>query len=323
MSNDIAPEPVAAPDDHQFETETNTTPDGGAAASDAQASSELSDVDAETQALQSEVADEPSDADASDAGSKLNQKKRSLSARKQTYQNQINELAKQRGDLHRAYETERREYDAMRAARAQAAPAQTQARPAPVDPDAPHEEQFETYGDYVKAAARHESRRAVMEAQHHARQSHEATQRQAWESSRNTAHEERLTAHRATNPEFDVLVNREDINLSTPMVDVIKASDHGPGLMVHMAQHPDDAQRIASLHPVLAFGEMKALEARLDVAHGSTPPSQQKTMSKAKPPIKPVGTTLSGSADDPSELEFGREYVTRMNKLERGRRTHR
>ena len=321
MSNDIAPEAVAAPDDHQFETETNTTPDGGAAASDAQVTSDLSDADAEAQALQSEVVDEPSDADASDAGSKLNQKKRSLSARKQTYQNQINELAKQRGDLHRAYESERREYDALRAARTQAAPAPPQARPAPVDPDAPQEEQFETYGDYVKAAARYESRRAVMEAHHHARQSHETQQRQAWESSRNTAHEERLTAHRATNPEFDVLVNREDINLSTPMVDVIKASDHGPGLMVHMAHHPDDAQRIAALHPVLAFGEMKALEARLDVAHGSTPPS--KPMSKAKPPIKPVGTTLSGSVDDPSELEFGREYIARMNKLERNRRTHR
>jgi len=298
----------------------NTTPDGGPAASDAQATSDLSDADVEAQALQSVVADEPSDADASDAGSKLNQKKRSLAARKQTYQNQINELAKQRGDLHRAYESERREYDVLRAARTQASPPQ-QARPAPVDPDAPHEEQFETYGEYVKAAARYESRRAVMEAQHHAHQSHEAHQRQAWESSRNTAHEERLATHRATNPEFDVLVNREDINLSTPMVDVIKASDHGPGLMVHMAQHPDDAQRIAALHPVLAFGEMKALEARLDVALGSTPPS--KPMSKAKPPIKPVGTTLSGSVDDPSELEFGREYVTRMNKLERSRRTHR
>jgi hypothetical protein len=319
MRNDIAPEAVAAPDDQQFETETNTTPDGGAAASDTQTTSEPSDADVEARALQSEVADEPSDADASDAGSKLNQKKRSLSARKQTYQNQINELAKQRGDLHRAYESERREYDALRAARTQAAP--QQAPPAPVDPAAPQEEQFETYGDYVKAAARYESRHAVLEAQHHARQAHEAHQRQAWESSRNIAHEERLNTHRATNPEFDVLVNREDINLSTPMVDVIKASDHGPGLMVHMAHHPDDAQRIAALHPVLAFGEMKALEARLDVAHGSTPPS--KPMSSAKPPIKPVGTTLSGSVDDPSELEFGREYVTRMNKLERSRRTHR
>ena len=312
MSNDIAPESVAAPDDHQFETETNTATDGGAV---------VSDADVEAQALQSEVEDEPSDADASDAGSKLNQKKRSLSARTQTYQNQINELAKQRGDLHRAYESERREYDALRAARTQASPAPPQAPPAPGDPDAPSEEQFETYGDYVKAAARYESRRAVMEAHHHARQTHEAHQRQAWESSRNTAHEERLAAHRTTNPEFDVLVNREDINLSTPMVDVIKASDHGPGLMVHMAQHPEDAQRIAALHPVLAFGEMKALEARLDVAHGSTPPS--KPMSRAKPPIKPVGTTLSGSVDDPSELEFGREYVSRMNKLERSRRTHR
>jgi hypothetical protein len=322
MSNDIAPESVAAPNDKQFETETNTTPDGGADASDAPTPRAVSDADIETQALQSEVTDEPSDADASAAGTKLNQKKRSLSARKQTYQNQINELAKQRGDLHRAYESERREYDALRASRAQAeSPTPQQARPAPVDPDAPQENQFETYGDYVKAAARHESRRAVMEAQHYARQSQEAHKRQAWEATRNTAHEERLKAHRATNPEFDVLVDREDINLSTPMVDVIKASDHGPGLMVHMAQHPEDAQRISALHPVLAFGEMKALEARLDVAHGSTPPS--KPMSRAKPPIKPVGTTLSGSVDDPSELEFGREYVARMNKLERSRRTHR
>ena len=170
MSNDIAPEPVAAPDDPQFETETNTTPHGGAAAPDAPTTP--SDADVEAQALRSEVADEPSDADASDAGSKLNQKKRSLAARKQTYQHQINELAKQRGDLHRAYEAERREYDALRAARAQASPAPPQTPVAPVDPEAPREDQFETYGDYVKAAARYESRRAVMEAHHHVKRTH-------------------------------------------------------------------------------------------------------------------------------------------------------
>ena len=322
MSNELAPEPVAAPEHDPFITETNTTPDGGAAPSDAPASPAPSDTELDAQALQSVVEDEPSDADASEASSKLNQKKRSLTARKATYQNQINELAKQRGDLQRAVESERREYDALRAARTQAEP--QQAPPAPVDPAAPQEEQFETYGDYVRAAARYESRHAVLEAQHHARQAHESSQRQAWESARNKAHEERLNTHRATNPEFDLLVNREDINLSTPMVDVIKASDHGPGLMIHMAQHPDDAQRISALHPVLAFGEMKALEARLSVAsntHGSTAPSP--SISKAHPPIKPVGTTPSGSVDDPSELEFGAEYVARMNKLERDRRTSR
>jgi len=85
-----------------------------------------------------------------------------------------------------------------------------------------------------------------------------------------------------------------------------------------MAHHPDDAQRMSVLHPVLAYGEMKALEARLSVAHGSTAPSTY--VSKARPPIRPVGSTPSGSVDDPSELAFGAEYVSRMNKLDRDRR---
>ena len=305
MSDILAPESEAAPAQDSFVVESNTTPDGGAAESDAS-------VDAS--APSSPPDEEPSADAASEAASTLNQKKRSLEGRKATYQQQINDLARQRGEMQRAFEAERREYESLRAQAEQARPV----APAEVDPRAPQEDQFETYGQFVQAAARYAGQQAVYEAQQQHQQQQEQHDRQRWHDHREATHTERLESFRTSNPGFDVAVNREDINLSTPMVDVIKASDVGPALMLHMAHYPDDAQRMSVLHPVLAYGEMKALEARLSVAHGSTAPSTQ--VSKARPPIRPVGSTPSGSVDDPSEMAFGAEYVSRMNKLDRDRR---
>ena len=303
MSDTLAPESQAAPAQDSFVVETNTTPDGGAAETDAS-------FDAGARSTE----DEPSDNASSDAASTLNQRKRSLEGRKQTYQQQINDLARQRGEMQRAFESERREYDALRSQTQQARPVE----PVADDPGAPQEEQFDTYGQFVQAAARYAGQQAVREAQQQHQHQQEQHHRQQWHDHRESTHTDRLESFRNSNPGFDVAVNREDINLSTPMVDVIKASDLGPAMMLHMAHNPDDAQRMAALHPVLAYGEMKALEARLSVAHGSTGPASY--VSKARPPIRPVGSTPSGSGDDPSDLSFGAEYVARMNKLDRDRR---
>ena len=306
MSDTFAPDSVAAPAEDSFTVETNA-PEGG--------SSPTPERDLETEAQQSVPNEEPSDHAATDAASVLNQKKRSLEGRKQTYQQQINELARQRGEQQRAFEAERRTFEEFRAQQTQAP---LQAAPESSDPYAPTEDQFETYGQYVQAAARYEGQRAVRAAQQQASQHQEAANRQQWFNQREASHADRLETFRSHNPGFDVAVDREDIDLSTPMIDVIKASEFGPTLMLHMAQNPDDAQRIAALHPVLAYGEMKALEARVSVAHGSTAAFQ--SVSQAKRPIRPVGSVPSGSADDPSELAFGPEYVARMNKLDRSRR---
>lgn len=275
----------------------------------------------------SETAPSP---EASEAGKALNHRKRSLEGRKQTIQDEINLLVRQRGETQRERDRIAQELASLRAEKARLSPPQTpmpmsaatQPVPPASDDQEPTEEQFNDYASYVKAQARWQAREAIRAFQEETRQQQEAQSRQQWQRTRDQQFAERLSEAASRIPDFNVLVNREDIELSPPMVDAIKDSPVAAELMVHMAQYPDDAQRIAALHPVLAFGEMKKLEARLEFASGrsgsSTPTFTFK--SQAKPPIRPVGSAPSRTVDDASDLEFGPEYIRRMNQQERKRR---
>lgn len=273
-----------------------------------------SEPDAPAEAPSDTPADDASPAqsqEASDAARTMAARKRSLEGRKQTIQEQINEMVRQR-------EEARRELEALRQQR-QAFVAEPP-RPAPPAAPAgePQEQDFSSYADYVKAVSAWQADQRLAQFQQQQQQQQEARQRDEWQQRRNVSFAERLQEARAANPEFDVLVNREDIELTPPMIDVIKDSPLAADLMLHLAHHPDDAQRIYALHPMLAFGEMKALEGRLSAARGSS--ARPVAVSQAKPPIKPVGSAPTVSVDDPAALEFGPEYVRRMNAAERKRR---
>ena len=268
--------------------------------------------------------------DASEAGKALAHRKRSLEGRKQTIQDEINALVRQRGDTQRERDAIAKELDALRAEKARlSAPATplpmaaaTQPVPAAADDREPTEDQFNDYASFVKAQARWQAREAIRAFQEETRQQQEAQSRQQWQRQRDQQFAERLSEAATRIPEFNVLVNREDIELSPPMVDAIKDSPVAADLMLHMAHHPEDAQRIAALHPVLAFGEMKKLEARLEFAADRGASTPAFTFSKAKPPIRPVGSAPSRTVDDPADMEFGPDYVRRMNQQERKARRY-
>lgn len=274
---------------------------------------------------------EPDAQAASDAAKALNNRKRSLEGRKQTIQDEINALVRQRGDTQRERDRIAAELESLRAERAKIAQMQQQptqpmreaVQPVPQasDDQEPSEDQFQDYASFVKAQARWQAREAVRAFQAEMRANEEKQREAQWHFQRDQSFAEKLNAARQSNPEFDQLVNRDDIELSPPMIDVIKDSDVAPQLMLHLAHFPDDAQRIQSLHPMLAYGEMKKLEARLEVAmQGYTGPTSTPPVSKARPPIRPVGSAPSGVTDDPSEMDFGPEYIRKMNALERSRR---
>lgn len=268
---------------------------------------------------------------ASDAAKALNHRKRSLEGRKQTIQDEINALVRQRGETQRERDRIAAELESLRSEKARIAQMQQQPAqpmrdamqpvPAASDDQEPTEDQFQDYASFVKAQARWQAREAVRAFQAELRANEEKQREAQWHFQRDQTFAERLNAARTANPEFDQLVNRDDIELSPPMIDVIKDSDIAPQLMLHLAHYPDDAQRIQSLHPMLAYGEMKKLEARLEVAMQSrTGPTSAVPVSKARPPIRPVGSAPSGVTDDPSEMDFGPEYVRKMNAMERSRR---
>jgi hypothetical protein len=257
--------------------------------------------------------------DASEAGKQLAARKRSLEGRKQTIQSQINDLVRQRGETQRERDQMAAELAALRAERAQL----TRAQAAPPAADgAPKIEQFQDYDQYDEARVRYlaqqEAQRLLQQTQQQQAEYQREVARAQWQQQRDASFAQRLDSFAKEHPEFVNEVDREDIVLTQPIVDVIKESPMAPALMLHIANHPEDVQRIQALHPVLAYGEMKALEARLEVA--ATPASTRPSISQARPPIRPVGSAPSGGTDDPSSLEFGSEYVRRMNAADRSRR---
>jgi hypothetical protein len=100
------------------------------------------------------------------------------------------------------------------------------------------------------------------------------------------------------------------------MVDVIKDSEVGSQILLYLARNSREIDRLAAMHPVLAFGEMKKIEARLEGANSGSPqPVAQH--SKAPAPIKPVGNASSRRSDTddiPGDDASDDEHFERMNR---------
>lgn len=95
-----------------------------------------------------------------------------------------------------------------------------------------------------------------------------------------------------------------DVPVPQHVAFVIMNSAEGPEILYHLGKNPDEAQRIASLHPVLAAREIGLLEARLS---GQTKPK----VSNAPSPITPVGS--KENVNTPLEELSMEEYVRRRN----------
>lgn len=104
------------------------------------------------------------------------------------------------------------------------------------------------------------------------------------------------------------------------IADEIISSPHAAGIMLHLTEHPEDLQRIASLQTPRAISrEMAKIEARLEVATAGTNPKG--AVSQAKPPVRPV--TGSPNAADPYEVDDDtpfEDHMRRMNALDQKRR---
>lgn len=82
-------------------------------------------------------------------------------------------------------------------------------------------------------------------------------------------------------------------------------SDVGPKLMQHFADHPADLQRIATLHPIAAIRELAILghTLRPDAAKDTASASAAPVISKAKPPLKTVGSSPVVRDDEPPDSD--------------------
>ena len=118
------------------------------------------------------------------------------------------------------------------------------------------------------------------------------------------------------NPDFDASLN-PDTPMSLPMQHLAMDSPHGIQILQWLSAHPDESQRISTLHPAETYREMGKLEARLEAAPSR---ASARVVSNAKPPIRPVGTsphqTDAFAVSDDTSFD---EHFRRMNASDRAR----
>lgn len=91
----------------------------------------------------------------------------------------------------------------------------------------------------------------------------------------------------------------DELPLTKTIAEALIESDAPEKLMVFMAAHPEDVERIAAMSPARQAAEIGKLEARL----ASVP-----KVSSAPAPIKPIGSRGSASNSDPSKMSM-EEYA--------------
>lgn len=104
------------------------------------------------------------------------------------------------------------------------------------------------------------------------------------------------------------------------MVEAAQDPSLSAELFHHLLTHPDDAARLAMMtSPVAAAREIGRLTAGLSSAPPGPETELPRTM--AKPLIKPVRpSVMAHESSPPDALDFGPEYIRRMNEQERKQR---
>lgn len=127
----------------------------------------------------------------------------------------------------------------------------------------------------------------------------------------------------ASIPRLSALPADEKASFGNFLVEQIYRSEAPKELLTHFTAHPDDVQRLSTLHPMQVIREMGKLEAQLTQAAASTTTGTAPAppMSKARPPITPVkGPSQSPALDDDSDEMPVEEFFRRGNAREARKR---
>ena len=227
----------------------------------------------------------------------------------------------QRDEIWRRYEEAQAELAKLRGT---AKPDDT---PKPVIEGKPKVDDFESYDEYTEALT-------DWKIEQREKQAAEARQAAEYEKSVNDrvkTFQERIGQHLQSNPDFwekvspDVVqlrplstltdAERQQASPLNALAEHFIRSEHGPALMMYFTEHPDEIQRVATLHPSTFWVELGRIEGRLNAASTATAP--QSTASKARPPVRPVTgspTTDSDEIDDDAPFEL---FVKKRNAQER------
>jgi hypothetical protein len=163
----------------------------------------------------------------------------------------------------------------------------------------PVESQYERYEDYIEALTDFKAAQAYQRIQQETEQRQAQQRQQALQSD----WQNRVAQFRQKVPDFDsVLSDAEDIQLSSALQQAILEHENGERLAYELAKDRKTLEKIARLSPTAAIRELGKFEAT--ALNGDT---KAPAISKAPPPISPVGTGSTKSTKSPDEMDY-QEY---------------
>jgi len=199
--------------------------------------------------------------------------------------------------------------------------------PAPSRHEAPQtagEPQFDQFADqpdpytaYLQAWTRWDRSQAIAQA------------RSEWETQqvqqqRGQTFAQRLTTGKAQYPDFDSVLQNADtlgLQVSAVMQEAIADSPHAADLVYFLATHPEECHQLAEESqqtPVAAAAVMRRLlESQLAlraVPSNGSGAAARATLSTAKPPVTPVGSSPVVSDEPPGEGASAAEHARYWNR---------
>lgn len=224
-------------------------------------------------------------------------------AEKTFTQEQVNELIEKR--LAKAERKAAREREKLLQMAVNGRQPEKQPEAQPEVDGAPKREDFASYEDYLEARAdwkAEQKAKAIIEQRE--RERVEAEARKQAETKAKTWQQRLKEAEKEIEDIHEILEDSE-APLTQPMLEAITDSDIGPKIAVHLAKHPEEAERIANLSPIAQVREITKLETKLS----AEPQPPKKEPSKAPDPITPVGGKAGKVSDKPSDEDSIEDWL--------------
>lgn len=216
-------------------------------------------------------------------------------------QERVNEITRARREAERRLEAAERELATYR----QQQPAQHQPRSIE---KAPKLEDFDfDQGAWAQAVIEY----AATHAESRVEQKLSTRSQQERQQSVQKSFEERAAKYAAEHPDFDQAVDDlgRTVRFSPEIVEAIGLSDHGPAVVHYLAQHLDEADRIARLPAHIAAVQLGRIEAQV-----STP--KPRPVTKAPDPAPTLGGGAAASKD-PDRMTADEWLAWRNKQLKR------
>ena len=229
-------------------------------------------------------------------------------------QPRIDELTKAR----REAERERDYWRSQAAARA---------NPPPEPPKKPTPDQFDSYDQYVEALTDWKADQKIDEK---LTKRDEQTTAQTQAQRRAEAWAQRVQDAAKVIPDLNQVLAASEVRVSDAVTELLLESDLGPQIAYHLDRNPDLAEKLNAMSPTQAAREIGRLEVKLapsetpaetrsdapsepvtESAHTQAPAVQNRRVSAAPPPVKPVS---QGRATQVDLAKAGMEEFVKTRK---------